>query len=154
MGARFLLLTVGRSRAAWATEAIAEWSKRLRRAGGLEEIDVKAEPFRGDAETVRAAEGSRLLARVGARDRLVVLDERGDRLDTPAFAALVDTARQTGRVVFAIGGPYGHSDAVRAAALRTIRLSDLVLNHDLARVVLVEQLYRVITLVEGGPYHH
>ncbi len=154
MSARFVLLTVGRSRAGWATEAITEWSKRLRRAGGFEEIAVATEPFRGDDDAVRDAEGTRLLAKVGARDRLIALDERGDRLDTPAFASLVDKARESGRVVFAIGGPYGHSAAVRTAAWRTVRLSDLVLNHELARVVLVEQLYRAITLLEGGPYHH
>ena len=154
MSARFVLLTVGRSRAGWATEPIEEWSKRLRRAGGFEEIAIKAEPFRGDEDQVRTAEGARLLANVGARDRLIVLDERGDRVDTRAFTTLVDAARQSGRVVFAIGGPYGHTDAVRAAAWRTVRLSDLVLNHDLARVVLVEQLYRAITVLEGGPYHH
>lgn len=154
MSARFVLLTVGRGRAGWAAEAIQEWAKRLRRAGGFEEVAIKAEPFRGDEHQVREAEGVRLLAKVGARDRLVVLDERGDGLDTRAFAALVDTARQSGRVVFAIGGPYGHADAVRAAAWRTVRLSDLVLNHEVARVVFVEQLYRAITLLEGGPYHH
>ena len=149
-----MLLTVGRSRAGWASEAIAEWAKRLGRAGGFEEVAIRAEPFRGDEERVRQAEGERLLEHVGPRDRLVVLDERGDRLDTKAFAALVDAARQSGRVVFAIGGPYGHAEPVRAAAWRTVRLSDLVLNHEIARVVLVEQLYRAITLLEGGPYHH
>jgi 23S rRNA (pseudouridine1915-N3)-methyltransferase len=154
VAARFVLVTVGRSRAPWAADAIAEWSKRLRRAGGFEEIEIKAEPFRGDADSVRDAEGERILAKVGPKDHLIALDERGDRLDTPAFAALVDTARQSGRVVFAIGGPYGHSESVRAAAWRTVRLSDLVLNHEVARVVFVEQLYRATTLLEGGPYHH
>jgi 23S rRNA (pseudouridine1915-N3)-methyltransferase len=154
LSARFVLLTVGRGTAAWAAAPVAEWTKRLRRAGGLEEILIRPEPFRGDEDVVRAAEGERVLAKVGAKDRLVALDERGDRLDTPAFSALVDSARQTGRVVFAVGGPYGHSHAVRRAAWRTVRLSDLVLAHDVARVVLVEQLYRAITLLEGSPYHH
>lgn len=154
MSARFRLLVVGRSRAPWADEAVAEYGKRLKRAGGFVEEDVKAEAFRGDAERVRRAEGERLLGRVGPRERLVVLDERGERLDTTAFAALVDAGRQQGAVVFAIGGPYGHDDAVREKAWRVVRLSDLVLNHEVARVVVVEQLYRAITLLEGSPYHH
>jgi 23S rRNA (pseudouridine1915-N3)-methyltransferase len=153
VSARFVLLTVGKSRSAWASAAVEEWAKRLRRS--FEEEVVRPEPFRDDVDAVRAAEGERVLAKVGARDRLVALDERGDRLDTQAFAALVDAGRQAGgRLVFAIGGPYGHGDAVRKAAFRVVRLSDLVLNHEVARVVLVEQLYRAITLIEGGPYHH
>jgi len=64
------------------------------------------------------------------------------------------TAFQQGTVVFAMGGPYGHDPSVRAAAWRTVRLSDLVLNHEVARVVLYEQLYRALTLLEGAPYHH
>lgn len=154
MGARFRLLRVGRGRDPWADEAVAEWTKRLRRAGGLEEEELKPEPFHGDVAAVRDAEAARILGRLGPRDGLVCLDERGERLDTPAFAALVDGLRQQGTVVFAIGGPYGHGEAVRARARRVVRLSDLVLNHALARVVLVEQLYRAITLLEGTPYHH
>ena len=151
---RFRLLVVGRSRCAWADEAVADWAKRLRRSGGLVEEDVKAEPYRGDVDAVRRAEATRLLARVGPRDRLVALDERGERLDTPAFAALVDQGRQQGAVGFAIGGPYGLDVAVRERAWRVVRLSDLVLNHEVARVVLVEQIYRALSLIEGGPYHH
>jgi 23S rRNA (pseudouridine1915-N3)-methyltransferase len=105
-------------------------------------------------DAVRDAEAARILARVGPRDGLVCLDERGERLDTPTFAAVLDALRQQGPVVFAIGGPYGHGEAVRTRARRVIRLSDLVLNHALARVVLVEQVYRAITLLEGAPYHH
>jgi 23S rRNA (pseudouridine1915-N3)-methyltransferase len=151
---RFRVLVVGRGRSSWADEAVADYTGRVRRFGGVGEEDLKAEPFRGDVDRVRTAEGERVLSRVGPRDRLVVLDERGERLDSEAFAALVDQGRQLGGVVFAIGGPYGHAPAVRSAAWRVIRLSDLVLNHHLARVVLYEQLYRALTLIEGIPYHH
>jgi 23S rRNA (pseudouridine1915-N3)-methyltransferase len=57
-------------------------------------------------------------------------------------------------VVFALGGPYGHGAALRQAAWRTVRLSDLVLNHEVARVVLYEQLYRAMMQLAGAPYHH
>lgn len=126
----------------------------MRRWGGFEEEELKPEPFKGDVEAVRAAEAARLLARVGPRDALVTLDERGERLDTAAFAAMVEAGRRERSVVFAIGGPYGHGEAARARAWRVVRLSELVLNHELARVVLVEQLYRALTILEGVPYHH
>ncbi len=154
MSARFRVLVVGRSRCAWADQAVDDWTRRLRRYGGVEEHAVKPERFRGDVDAVRDAEARHLLERVGPRDRLVVLDERGERLDSHAFAALVDEGRQAGTVVFALGGPYGHGAAARDAAWRSVRLSEFVLNHEVARVVLYEQLYRALTLLEGAPYHH
>lgn len=151
--ARFRVLVVGRSRCDWAQTATDDYTTRIRRYGGVEEHEIRNEPFRGDVDGVRNAEAERIVARVG-RDRLVAIDERGERLDSHAFSTLVDQGRQQGTVWFAIGGPYGHGEAVRARAWRTVRLSDLVLNHELARVVLYEQLYRALTLLEGAPYHH
>lgn len=155
MSARFRLLRVGRSgRESWSAAPVDDWTRRMRRWGGFAEEELRPEPFKGDPIAVRDAEAARLLAKVGPRDALVTLDERGERLDSAAFAALVDEGRRRGAVVFAIGGPYGHGEAARSRAWRVVRLSDLVLNHELARVVLVEQLYRALTILEGVPYHH
>ncbi len=154
MGARFEVRVVGRSRCSWANEAVSDYARRIRRYGGVDERAVRPEPFRGDVEAVRAAEASRLIAGLPSHGVLVALDERGDRVDTEALTGLVDDGRQRGGVVFALGGPYGHGAAVRAEAWRVLRLSDLVLNHEVARVVLYEQLYRALTLLEGAPYHH
>jgi len=57
-------------------------------------------------------------------------------------------------MAFLIGGPFGHSEAVHQRANASIRLSKMVLNHDVARIVLVEQLYRAWTILKGEPYHH
>ncbi len=152
---KFRVVTVGRSRCGWANEAVADYVARLRRHGGVEESVVRAETFRGDAAAVRRAESARILARVKSRDRLIVLDERGLTLDTEAFSDLVDRSRQAApTVVFALGGAYGHDETLRRAAWRVVRLSDMVLNHEVARVVLLEQLYRAMTRISGAPYHH
>ena len=76
-------------------------------------------------------------------------------LDSLAFAKLIDEAEQLGtqRLVFAIGGPFGHGAAVRTQAWKTVRLSHMVLNHSIARLVLGEQLYRASTILLGGQYH-
>ncbi len=154
MSARFRVITVGRSRCGWADEAVLDYSKRLRRHGGVSESSVKVERFRGDVDAVRSAESRRILASLGSRETLVVLDERGKRLDTPSFTTLVDRGRQRGTLTFALGGAYGHDPALRQKAWRVVRLSDLVLNHELARVVLFEQLYRAMMQLSGAPYHH
>ncbi len=150
-----LLLRVGKGRAPWADAAAHEYSRRLRRLELTEQL-LDPAPFRGDVEAVRADEARRILAALRPGDRLFCLDERGAALRTEDLATRVDAAARDGqrRVVFAIGGPYGHGPAVRDAAHTVLALSAMVLNHELARVVLVEQLYRVETLLWGGSYHH
>jgi 23S rRNA (pseudouridine1915-N3)-methyltransferase len=147
---------VGKGRVGWADEASHEYSRRLPRHLDYTEIQVKPVPFKGDESAVKRDEADRIMAKIGDGDRLIALDERGKALDSHQFAQMIDEAAQQGtrRIVFAIGGPYGHGTAVRDKAWRTVRLSTMVLNHSLARVVLSEQLYRASTLLWGGSYHH
>jgi 23S rRNA (pseudouridine1915-N3)-methyltransferase len=88
-------------------------------------------------------------------DRVVLLDERGREVSSYDVAELIARAGDDNTpLVFCIGGPYGHGDAVRQRADDTIRLSRLVLNHQVAVVVLLEQLYRGWAILRGDPYHH
>lgn len=149
------LVTVAKSAPRWADDAVAHYAKRLKRWGGLDETVLKPARFRGDVDAVRTDEGARVLATVGDRCRLVALDERGEGVSTEAFAALVtDGMAQGTGLVFALGGPYGHARQVREAAHTVLSLSPMVLNHQVARVVLVEQLYRALAYADGSPYHH
>lgn len=150
------MLVVGRGGCSWADEAAADYGRRVRRWGGIDEEHVKAETFRGDVEAVRRVEGERILRAIGDRERIVALDERGRDLDSPALTELVEDARQSGstRLVFVIGGAYGLSPEVRTAAHAVVRLSSLVLNHEVARVVLYEQVYRTLAAIHGVPYAH
>lgn len=150
------IAAVGHSRCSWANDAAKHYHKRLVRYGLLSQETVKQSTFRGNIDAVRHQEGERLLALVRPRDRLVALDERGEALDTPALVTYVDDARQQGvsSLLFVLGGAYGLSRAVRDRAHRVVRLSSLVLNHEVARVVLYEQLYRVMATLHGVPYAH
>lgn len=87
---------------------------------------------------------------------MVLLDERGRDLSSPDLAKLLAQASDQGwpQLVFCIGGPFGHSQEVRARADDQVRLSTMVLNHQVAHVVLLEQLYRAWTILRGEPYHH
>lgn len=148
------VVTVGASRCAWANDAVAHYAKRIRSLGPIGVDVVRAEPFRGDKDKVRAEESKRLLKTIKPRDRLVLLDERGVCMDTPSFAKWVDKERQHANLVFAIGGAFGHDEEARKRAGKLLRLSDFILNHEVARVVLYEQLYRAETLLTGHPYSH
>ncbi len=153
---KVLLLRVSKGRNAWADAAVAEYTGRLGSRLPFTERVLRPEPFRGDVAKVRAAETARVLACCRPRDRVIALDERGRTPDSEGFAGWLDEAARasTSRLVFTIGGPYGHDDEMRRRAWRVLALSSMVLNHQVARLVLAEQLYRASTLLWGGRYHH
>ena len=102
------------------------------------------------------AEGERVMKHVQPDDFVVALDERGKDLTSEGFAALLADAGDAGKrsVVFALGGPFGHDDAVRRRADVQLRLGAMVMNHQVARIVALEQMYRAWTILRGEPYHH
>jgi len=151
------LVTVSKSGGA-VDAAVAEYAERISRYTAWEEVTVRPNP-RGaaasDAAAQMAAEGERVVRSVALKDHLVLLCERGREVSSEDVAELLRLGSpRGGALVFALGGPYGHGAAVRARADDTIRLSACVLNHQLARLLLVEQLYRGWTILKGEPYHH
>ncbi len=150
------LLWVGRGKDKWSEVACSHYVDRLPRHLGFTDKRLNPAAFSGDVGAVQGKEADQILTQLKDGDRLVALDERGDRLSSEGLAKLIDAAAKQGtkRLVFALGGPYGHGEGVRKRAWRTVRLSDMVLNHAVARVVLTEQLYRASTILWGGSYHH
>ncbi len=97
-----------------------------------------------------------LLAAIPARAHVYVLDERGEMISSRDLAAILDGEQQRGGgapVVFAIGGPDGHSDALRKRATRLIAFGRMTIAHRLVRILLMEQIYRGFRIVRGHPYH-
>jgi 23S rRNA (pseudouridine1915-N3)-methyltransferase len=148
------IIAVDRLRAAWAGEAVDEFLGRIRRYCPVERRDVKRG---GEDRAAVSAEGERLLklAAPGPADRLVALDSSGDALDSFGWSELLGGFANEGasRVVFLIGGAGGLSDAVRAAARKVVSLGPQTVSHELAQVILAEQLYRAWTILRGEPYH-
>ncbi|MFT3992141.1 MAG: 23S rRNA (pseudouridine(1915)-N(3))-methyltransferase RlmH [Luteolibacter sp.] len=141
------LLVAGKPALAYAKAGVDEYLKRLSRFGGHELVMVKA----GSREEVSA----RLLERSQGCFR-VALDERGECLTTRKFAERLDALAMRGdvkTVAFLIGASDGHTPELRDACDLVITLSPFTLQHELALVVLLEQLYRVASLKAGSPYH-
>lgn len=153
---KLLVLELTKGRTPWADTAAADYLARIGRFAKIEERQLKPAPRGAPPERARMQEGERLLAALHPGDRLVVLDERGESLDTMAFRDLLAAGERgrIGRMVFALGGPFGHHPSTRAKAHRVVTLSPMVLNHQVARVLLLEQIYRGFTLLRGIPYHH
>lgn len=155
------LVAVGRPKQSGLADAIREYETRAGRYWTLEISEVKDVSARGlSPDLVREREGERVLQRLAtdiqthSRTRMVACDPGGDALSSDAFAGwLVEQRDAAHRVAFVIGGAYGLSDQIRTRSYRRLSLAPWTLPHELARLVLAEQLYRAGTIVRGEPYH-
>ncbi len=148
---RFRIVAIG-TPSGDLTDALRKYEERLSRFGAIEILDLKPTKVR-DASEARRKEGEALLAQ--AVDHVITLDERGKARTTERLASHLETLEQRGisRITLLIGGAEGLDETVRDRADESWRLSDFTLAHDVARLVLLEQLYRVATLRAGHPYH-
>jgi 23S rRNA (pseudouridine1915-N3)-methyltransferase len=146
---------VGRPKGALA-ELIGDYEKRIAHYYRFESIEIKEAPGRGQtADQVMQDEGERLLARVPAQHELIALHRPGEAWQSERLARHLEEAslRSAPGVVFVIGGAHGLSAEVLKRADRQISLSAMTLPHELARLILTEQLYRAGTINRGEPYH-
>ncbi|HEX6806510.1 MAG TPA: 23S rRNA (pseudouridine(1915)-N(3))-methyltransferase RlmH [Gemmatimonadaceae bacterium] len=152
---RVLVAAVGRPRHRDLAAAIDEYERRAARYWPLDAREVREEPARGRSpDEVRAREGERLRAAAASVSMLVACDAEGTLMRSEEFAAWLLQLRDAGRdVAFLIGGAYGLSDDVRRRATLTLAFARWTLPHELARLVLAEQLYRAGTIGRGEPYH-
>lgn len=152
---RVLVVVVGKPREPGLAAAIEEFETRAGRYWPLDVHEVREEPARGaSADLVREREGERLLARVPTGADIVACDVDGATMRSDAFAQWLQRTRESARsVALIIGGAFGLSDSVRARARSRLSLASWTLPHELARLVLAEQLYRAGTIVRGEPYH-
>jgi 23S rRNA (pseudouridine1915-N3)-methyltransferase len=151
-----VVAAVGKPRHAALAASIREYEQRAARYWPLLVREVREEPARGGLpEVARDREGERLLARLRSGTLTVVCDETGQSMTSAAFAAWLQQEREraTRDVAFLLGGPYGHGAAVRGAASMTLALAPWTVPHELARLILDEQLYRAGTILRREPYH-
>ena len=152
---RVIVAAVGKPRDRHLAAAIEDYETRAARYWPLVVTEVREASGRGvSAADARRREGERLLERLPAGALVLACDERGDRLTSSEFATLIVGTRDAARdVAFVVGGAYGLDDAVRRSAARSLQLAPWTLPHELARLVLAEQLYRAGTIARGEPYH-
>lgn len=154
---KLVVVAVGQKMPDWAQTAVDDYAKRFTHDLRLEIKAVKTETRTGQGlESIYKAERSRIEAVLQTlrNPRIVVLDERGTSLTSMALAGKVKDWQLGGDdVALILGGPDGIDPAFKQAAHERIKLSDLTLPHALARVLLVEALYRAWSVNAGHPYH-
>jgi len=151
-----MIAAVGHPKDRALAAAILDYETRAARYWPIEIVEVKGE--RGDnaatSANVRAREGERITRKIEGIVTKVACDTSGKSMSSGQFAAWLQGEREAARdVAFMIGGAFGLDDGLRDNASMRLSLAPWTLPHELARLVLAEQLYRAGTIVRGEPYH-
>ena len=149
------ILAVGNKMPNWVETAVSDYAKRFGRDIKLSIKEIKPEKRNNtNAEQCMAEEEKRIRAALPEKPYLVILDEKGTPATSVKLSQYIDFWKQNNiHPCFIIGGADGISSSLKKDANLTLRLSDLTLPHGLARVLLVEQLYRAVSILENHPYH-
>lgn len=155
---KITLITIGKTTFDFVKDGMAMYEKRIGRYLNYTRIELPA--LSGTAslspEEIKEKEGNMLLKKFREGDRIILLDEKGQRYTSTAWAARIGHLADTGckSLVFVIGGAYGFHHKVRAAATESLSLSDMTFSHQIIRLFFAEQLYRAMTILRGEPYHN
>ena len=155
---KLLLLTVGPTDAPSLRDQIETYAGRLGRYIPFEMESVPDVRSRGglDPSMLKAREAEQLLRRLQPHDTVWILDENGKQFSSRGFAGHLQKCMNAGpkRLVLIIGGAFGFDPAIRQRAQEVISLSKMTFNHQVVRLMAVEQLYRAFSILKGDPYHN
>ena len=148
---------IGKTKTTWINQGEQDYVRKLKRFGSVQSEYLKSSRS-SNLEGHRKDDSSTLQLYLEKAPKAfnVLLDERGKAFTSKHFASFIDRTRnQNGPAIrFVTGGPYGVSDELRNQCDAVVRLSDMVMPHELVRVVLMEQVYRAFTILRGESYHH
>ena len=147
------IFAVGKKHESWVNEGIERYQKRLKVPFMARWVLLPHSGYNGPK--ARQEESERILSRLKPEDVVVLLDERGRQLNSPALSDLITQEVNNSRhLVFIIGGAYGVDETIHSRAKIVWSLSNLVFPHQLVRLLLIEQIYRAQEISLGGAYHH
>ncbi len=154
---KFLVLTVGKGKFPFFQKAVEHYQKNISHSAEIEILELK------DMDSLLEKEADAMIAALEKRkiwgdgkNRILVLDEKGKQFTSEKFASTLEKWGDEGvnRVVFIVGGAFGIHKKLKEKAYAQLSLSDFTFPHDLARVLLLEQVYRALQIQAGSKYHH
>ena len=155
---RLTLLTTGKTAFQYIEEGIKVYEKRLLHYTSFSRVEIPE--LKGVSsltkEEIKEREGELILKHIKEQDLVVLLDERGRKFGSEAWAEHLRKKflHSSKDMVFVIGGAYGFPEKVYARADEMLSLSDMTFSHQIIRLIFMEQLYRAFTIIRGEPYHH
>ncbi len=152
------LIVIGKTNFDYVKSAVDIFDSRIKRYINFNIVtlaDVKNAKSLSESE-LKSREGEMLLTQFKKYDYIVLLDERGKEYTSEDFSEWINRKMISGtkRLCFVVGGAYGFSKDVYAAANEKISLSKMTFSHQMIRILIVEQIYRAFTILKGEPYHH
>ncbi len=151
------IILVGKTKEPFLQSGEQQFLKRLAHYCHTELTIVRAEKLtpNGNEQLLKHKEAERIISHIRSADLVVALDERGDQMSSPELAAFLQEKmnRGIGEIAFVIGGTLGLADSVLKSADVVWSLSKLTFTHEMARLILLEQLYRAFTMIKGTKYH-
>lgn len=155
---KIILLQTGKTNEKNIAEGIEIFSGRIKKYSGFEIITIADIKNTRNMPVVeqKVREGKKILQTLSADDYVILLDEKGKEFRTQEFAGWFSRVLMLPKkkIIFVIGGPWGFSDEVYTRADFKLSLSKMTFSHQLVRLLFVEQLYRIFTILNGEPYHH
>lgn len=155
---KIVLVVVGKTTQSYYQQAIDEYHKRINHYLSFELVVIPELKNTKSLtlEQQKQREGDLILRQLSHTDTVVLLDERGREFTSRGFAEYIDKKQHalSKRLVLVIGGPYGFGPEVYKAAHEQISLSRMTFSHQMIRMILVEQLYRAMSILNNEPYHH
>lgn len=152
------VLSIGKISSPWIQQGISLYEARI---GNYIKFSSVILPDIKNAKTlnkdqIKEEEGKQILSKILPSDYLVIMDERGKEFTSREFSDWIQKQMNSGRkrMVMVIGGPFGFSEAVYNRADVKIALSKMTFTHEMAKLLLTEQIYRSMTILKGEPYHH
>lgn len=149
------IIQIGKTKDAWLADGIAEYLKRLSAFGGVEVLELPDVSIKtaGNPTAVQDKEAETILKRLDREDYVILLDEQGAQKTTLEFADFLFSLSDKRTVVFVIGGVFGTAKSVKERANSCLALSKLTFTHRMTRLILCEQLYRVMMIKANRSYH-
>ena len=156
MAAKIRIISIGKVSESFIKEGEETYLQRFPREITVERIEIPTNKLPPSPESVaRAAEGDELLKKLDPDEYFIALAERGKEYDSVTFAQYLQKLIENGsnKIAFGIGGAYGWDEKVLHKSRAVLSLSRLTFPRQLTRLILVEQLYRAVTIIKGHPYH-
>jgi len=152
---RLIILAVGKIKKDYFHEAIREYLKRLGPYAKIDIEEIEAEPFKreSDKEKAKKIEGERILKFLEKNEgNIILLDEKGKNFSSHEFAEFLEDKNE--RIIFVIGGALGFNKNILENSYQKLSLSKMTFPHEIARMILLEQIYRATTITSGKEYHY
>ena len=154
---KFRMLCVGKTKEKFLVQGIEFYKRRITHYTQMEIVEVRGEkiPAKADEDAIRKKEGERLLAKIQPGETIIALDSSGVMFSSEDLSSFFQKleAAAFNRCVFVIGGPLGLSKEVKDRADTVLSLSPMTFTHEMARLILMEQIYRALTIARGESYH-